>query len=148
MAIVRRRFVGSILIDAVLTSYIVLAGLLHTVATDTAHRGSRGEMSPFVAHIGHGFIGLFGVIGIYLSSTSVPSRSLKLIAPLAFIGDFVAILVHTVTLTTESDSGGGSAETAVYTLLSSLLAVSTINVYWASSNELKTFGTLLSFTPQ
>lgn len=148
MARLRRRFVGSLVVDGVATSYLVLAALLHatrtrecpTNATGTSGAGDTDgvgapEMAPFIGHIGHGFIALLGLGGIWLPGSSFFPRALRLFAMAAFFGDAVSVATHAMTLSAERMMD----DCAVYTLLAILLAASALNVYWTSTGELSTF---------
>jgi len=134
MARIRRQFVGSIVIDGIMTSYIVWAGLLHAVSSARHdHVDERPEMAPFLAHLGHGFIALFGMTGIWMPGLSFSARTLRPTAILTFFGDVIAATLHATSLSS------AASECSVYLFLAILLALSSINVYWRSSRELSTF---------
>jgi len=90
-------------------------------------------MAPFIAHLGHGFIALFGVTGIWMPGLSFSARMLRVVALAAFFGDAVAATLHAVSMDTLA------SECTVYLFMAILLAASSINVYWRSTLELATF---------
>ena len=132
MARIRRNFVGSVVIDATLTSYVLLAALLHAV---NRHTEKRPEMAPSIGHLMHAFIALFGLGAIWLPSASFFARSLRIIAVIALFGDAGAFTMHVLNLEAASMLND---ECLVYAFLAILLFSSSINVYWRSTAELET----------
>jgi len=136
MARIRRLFVSAILIDAVVSSYVLLAALLHAVASSRRdHVDERAEMAPFIGHALHAFIGVLGLGAIRLPGSSFFARALRPVAVVAFVGDALALSLHVSSLSMERLAD----ECAVYTLIAALLAASALNVYVRSSGELATF---------
>ena len=136
MARIRRLFVSAIIVDAVATSYVVLAALLHAVSSSRRdHIDERAEMAPFIGHLGHVFVGMLGLGAIRLPGSSFFARALRPVAAATAFGDVVATSAHVVSLSVDRLAD----ECAVYTLIAVLLAMSAINVYVRATAELSTF---------
>jgi uncharacterized protein YacL len=139
MAFVRRRFVSAIVVDGVLVSFILVAGLMHAVSRGHHDSVERSAIRPLIGHTLHAFIGLVGAVGVSVPVASAPSRTLKWLAPLAMVADTLALGAQARSAALDDETLN---EFTVFSLLAILLAVSAINVYWAASAELATFGSL------
>lgn len=154
MALVRRRFVAAIIIDAVFLAFVVVSALVHALSDGHRDAEERSATAPFAWHGVHAFIGLVGFAAIVVPAASAPARALTWLAAPAAIADVVAASTQVRaaldeararTSASDDESSSSSSSTPlteynVFALLAAMLALSALNVYWSARAELATFG--------
>lgn len=136
MAQVRQRFTAAIVLDAVFVCFILLSGLVHALSRGHEDGERRAAAGPFIGHLGHGAIGLAGLVAIAMPVASLPVRVLTFVAPASFVGDVLAFGAQLELCAAEDETLN---EYALFAVLAVSLAASALSVYWASRRELSTF---------
>jgi hypothetical protein len=124
--------------DSVFLSFIILSALLHALSRGHHDTEDRPAIAPFAWHSLHAAVGLCGFVSIIIPAAQTPSQTLVWLAPLAAVGDILAISVQVrYSLIDQSMLN----EYTIFAILATTLAFSAVNVYWAACRERATFST-------
>ena len=140
MALVRRRFVAAIIVDAVFLAFVVLSALVHALSRGHRDADDRSAIAPFAAHALHAATGLVGLVAIVVPAASAPSATLVGLAPLAGLGDAAAAVAQARQALVERHASSSSlSEYTLFAALALMLLASSANLYWTARLERATF---------